>query len=141
MSSNHWRSSMRRRVILIVAVLHLFGTFGSPVVAYSCAESGDSGVLPYLAWSLRSSCADSCCEDDQGTPNAHVERGISCCDIDLQTMLPRSRVLPPDRKSVQAETCEDASDRPNIFKVSVLVVDAPPSTQACLPPINTPLRI
>ena len=132
---------MRRRVILIVAVLHLFGTFGSPAVAYSCAESGDSGVLPYLAWSLRSSCADSCCEDDQDTPNAHVERGISCCDIDLQTMLPRSRVLVPDRMSGPAETCGDASERLDDVQVDVLVVTAPPSTPASHLPINTPLRI
>ena len=132
---------MRRHVILTVALLHLLGTFGAPAVAYSCAESGDSGVLPYLSWSLRSSCIDSCCEDDQDTPNAHVERGISCCAIDLQTVPPRSCVLLPDRTSGQAETCEDASDRLDVFQVSVLVVTTPSSAQASQPPINTPLRI
>ena len=132
---------MRRRVTLVVVVLHLFGAFASPAVAYSCVESGDAGVVSYLSWSLRSSCIDSCCEDDQDTPNAHVERGISCCDIDLQTVQPRSRVLLPSRVSGPAETFGDASGRVDAVQASVLLVTAPPATQASQRSINTPLRI
>ncbi len=132
---------MRRRLVLTVALLHLLGTFGAPAVAYGCTESGDSGVLPFLSWTLRSGCVDSCCADDQDTPNVRVERGISCCHIDLQTVPPRSRVLLPSRVSGPAETCEDASGRVDVVQASALVVTAPPATQTPQPSINTPLRI
>jgi hypothetical protein len=132
---------MRRRVTLIVAVLHLFGTFGSPAVAYSCAESGDAGVVPYLAWSLRACCADSCREGDHDAPNTHIRRAIPCCDVDLQTAPERSRVLLPDRRSGSTEVCGDASERIDDFLVSVLVVATSPSAPEHYAPIHTLLRI
>ena len=141
LSLNHRWTSMRRRLVLTVALLYLLGTFGAPAVAYSCTESGDSGVVPYLALSLRSSCVDSCCANDQDAPSVRVERGISCCDIDLQTVQPRSRVLLPSRVSGPAETFGDASGRVDAVQASVLLVTAPPATQASQRSINTPLRI
>ncbi len=132
---------MRRHVILTVALLHLLGTLGVPVVAYSCVESGDAGVVSYLAWSLRSCCVESCREGDHDTPNAHIRRGVPCCDIDLQVAPALSRVLLPDRKSGPTDTCEDASERIDAFQVNVLVVATPLSTPVSHSPINTPLRI
>jgi hypothetical protein len=132
---------MRRPVILAIALLHLIGAFGEPVVAYCCVESGDPGVASYRIWSQRSCCADSCREGDHDEPDAHVRCGIPCCDIDHHVAPAGDRVLLPDRKSGSIETREHASQQLDVFQLSVTVVSAPPSSPSLHPPINTPLRI
>jgi hypothetical protein len=132
---------MRRHIALAVALLHLVGTFGAPVVAHCCVEGGDAGVASHVTWSARSCCADSCREAGHDAPDAHVGCGIPCCDIDHHVVPDGSRVLPPGRKSGSIETREDASERLDVVQLSDTVVSVPSSGPTLHPPINTPLRI
>jgi hypothetical protein len=99
-------------------------------------------VVSHLSWSSLTSCVGSCCDGDHDAPNAHIQRAIPCCDIDLRSELAAdARVLLPERKSGAAETCGDASVRHGVFQTDVPVVTTPPSTQVSHPLTYTPLRI
>lgn len=132
---------MRRHVILTVALIHLVGTLAVPAAAYCCAVNGDASAVTHAPSSPRPYCDDSCSEGAQEAPNAHAEQGVPCCDHGAQTASPRGRVLLPDRKSGPAETCDDVSERLDVFLTNVLAVTAPPSIQETRSSINTPLRI
>jgi len=93
---------MRRHTVLLITLFYLFGTVGIPVVAYSCVESGEAGVVAYLSTSPRSCYADSCCDGDQDPPNVRIESGIPCCDLSVQGAPETSRILLPGQKHGQA---------------------------------------
>jgi len=105
---------MRRHTILLITLFYLFGTVGIPVVAYSCVESAESGVVAYLSASPRSCYADSCCDGDQDPPTVRFESDIPCCDLSVQ-MAPENGILLPgekfgqDSQLAEAPVCIDAS--------------------------------
>jgi len=108
---------MRRQVALLITLFYLFGAVGIPVVAYSCVESGEAGVVAYLATSPGSCHADSCCDGDQEPPNVLMESGIPCCDLSVQAAPETSRILLPGQKYGQTKplantpVCFDNSPR------------------------------
>jgi hypothetical protein len=116
---------MKRHVVLIITLFHLFGTVGIPVAAYSCVESGEAGVVAYLSTSPRSCYADSCCDVDQDPLNVSFQSDIACCDLNVQVAPENNRLLLPGQKYGQANplaetsACFDAS-RPDASIASTL---------------------
>jgi hypothetical protein len=132
---------MRRHVGLIITLFYLFGTVGIPVVAYSCVESGEAGLVPYLSGSPRVCYADSCCDDDQNPPNVRIQSETPCCGLSVQIAPENNRILLPGQKYGQAaplaETpaCFDAS-RPDVRIASTL-----PPISVFHASVNLPLLI
>lgn len=132
---------MRTNLALTVALFHLFGIVGVPVVAYSCVESGEAGVVSYLASSPRSCYVDSCCESDPDTPNAHIRSEVPCCDSDVQIASVSVRTLLPDRKTGSAETSADTPACFDVPRPNVRMVSTHPSISVFHSSISPPLRI
>jgi len=81
---------MKRQIALTITLLHLLGAAGAPVVAYTCVESGEVGVVPFLAWSPEGCYEESCCEDEvccedegHGSECLDVHSDVPCCDVSL----------------------------------------------------------
>jgi hypothetical protein len=132
---------MRRHVVLIISLFYLFGTVGIPVVAYSCVESGEVGVVAYLSGSHGSCYVDSCCDGDQDPPNVSIQSDIGCCYFNIQVAPENSRILLPGPKNGLGEPLPKALARFDASLPDICVVSAQPSISAFHTPINLPLLI
>ncbi len=132
---------MRRCVALITVLFSLFGMVGVPVVAYSCAESGDAGVVSYLPSSTRACYVDSCCEGGSNTPDVQIRSEVPCCDADVQIAPKNNLVLLPESKNRPAEALADTPAGSDSSRPNVRIVSTPPSTSVFHPSINPPLLI
>ncbi|MEE9269899.1 MAG: hypothetical protein V3V49_06525 [Candidatus Krumholzibacteria bacterium] len=132
---------MRRHVVLIITLLYVFGTVGMPVAAYSCIDSGEAGVVAYLAMSPRSCYADACCDDEQDPSSVRIESGIPCCDLSLQVAPENNRILIPGQKYGQARPLTDAPVRFDAPRTDVSIAPAPPRILAFHASIKLPLLI
>ena len=95
---------MKRQIALTVTLLHLLGTAGVPVVAYTCVESGEVGVVPYLASSPDECYAESCCEEEvccadegHGAECLDIHSDVPCCDVSAPMAQDTRRVSLPDK--------------------------------------------
>jgi len=93
---------MKRHIAYLITLFHLFGAVGIPIVAYSCVESGEEGVVAYISESPKDCYADSCCDDDQKLPNDRIQSDIPCCDLNVQVAPENIRIVLPGQKYGQA---------------------------------------
>ena len=129
---------MTRAIVFIVALFHLFGTVGVPVVAYRCDESGEVGVVSVLSWSPGSCFVDTCCEDESPR-EVCLECEDSCCDFDIELTLQNSRIMTPIPKFGPSAP---PAVTPLGFDASLSAVHLPVNPQsmsAFHPSINLPL--
>ena len=97
-----------------------------PLVAYSCVDSGEEGVVAYLEGSPRVCYAESCCEGDEDPTVVLIESEIPCCDLDIHTAPENSRILLPGHKYGQDGQLADTpahfdASRPGVRIASTLV--------------------
>jgi len=129
---------MRRHVGLIITLFYLFSTVGIPVVAYSCVEGGETGVVPYLSMSPRSCYADSCCDVDQDPPNLSFESDVPCCGLSVQTA-PENGILLPSEKCGQASQLAEAPAPFDAANPDARIAYTLPSVSVVHASINLPL--
>jgi hypothetical protein len=132
---------MRRHITLIITLFYLLGTVGIPVAAYSCVESGESGVIAGLSTSPGSCYADACCDDEQDPSSVRIEDGSSCCDLSLQVAPANSRILLPHQKYGQAGTLADTPVCFDASRADVRTAPAPPLILVFHASIQLPLLI
>jgi len=109
---------MKRQFGLIITLSYVFGTIGIPITTYSCVESGEAGVIAYLAASPRSCYVKACCDDEQDLPNLRIESDVPCCNASVQGAPENNRTLLPNQKNGHAEPLTETSvlfhvSRPN----------------------------
>ena len=132
---------MKRQIVLIIALSHFLGTLGGPVVAYSCLESGEVGVVPYLSRALESCYADACCEGHEGPAHAASRSASRCCDLDIQITLENGRMLVPVDKFGEGDAPQRTTAHNNVSLPDVRMASAQPTAHTFHPPINLPLLI
>jgi hypothetical protein len=134
-------TTMKRHVVLIITFFQLFGTVGVPVVAFSCVDCGEGGVVPYLSWSPGSCYADACCGGEQEPPSTRIEGSTPCCMVDDQLAAENEGVLVADQKYRQDGPLPLTSKCPDVSPSDVGTTPAPPTPSIFDPPINRPLII
>lgn len=129
---------MTRAIVFIVALFHLFGIVGVPVVAYSCDESGEVGVVSVLSWSPGSCFVDACCEDEDPW-EVCLECENSCCDFDIELSLQNSRIMTPIPKFGPSVALAETPVGSDASLADAHVPAMPQSKSAFHPSINLPL--
>jgi len=129
---------MKRYTIMLITLIYVFGTFGMPVVAYSCVESAETGLVTYHSGSPRSCYADSCCDDDQDPPNVRFESETSCCDLSVQ-VTPENGILLPGHKYGQANRLAEAPARFDASQPETGIAPTLPPVSIHHTSINLPL--
>ena len=132
---------MKRPLYLIITLLHLSGTVGMPVVAYSCVESGAVGVVSYQSAFTETCYADSCCDEDQDQPNVRIDGGAKCCDLSGNIAPENSRVLLPSHKYEPAKPLPGTLSRFDTSLLGTRIVPTRPSTWMFRPSISSPLLV
>jgi hypothetical protein len=132
---------MRRHVVLLITLFYLFGTVGIPVVAYSCAESGEAGMVAYFSGSPGVCYADSCCDGGQNPPNDRIQSEIPCCDLSVQIAPENNRILLPGKKYGQANQLADTPSRFFSSRSDARIAPTLPPISVFHASINLPLLI
>lgn len=134
-------SLMKRRIGLTIALFYLLGNVVLPAAAYSCVDCGVAGVVTYLATSPTSCYAVSCCDEDRDRPKGTLQAEIPCCDLDVQTVPDRGRLLLPDQKKGQAGPPSEAPVRLDEPRPRRPLATAIGPTSMSRASINSPLLI
>jgi len=121
-------------------MFYLFGAAGIPVVAYSCIETGESGVA-HLSGPAGTCYVDSCCDEDQDASNVRIQSDIGCCQLDVQGAPESNRMLLPSPKNGPGEILPKALSRFDASLPDICVASAPPTISPIRTPINLPLLI
>jgi len=128
---------MIRHTVLLITLFYVFGTVGIPVVAYSCLESAEAGVV---SGSPRSCYADACCDGDQDPPNVRFQSDIPCCDLSVQAA-PENGMLLPGQKYGQANPLAEAPARFDASRPDARAASTPPTVSVFRASIKLPLLI
>ena len=132
---------MKRHVALMITTFYVFGALGIPVVAYTCAETGEAGVVAILAGPPKTCHVDSCCDEDRDAPNVRIQTEFGCCHVDIQNAPESGFLFLPCPKYGPGEQFPKAHSSLDASMPAVCVVSAPPLIAAIHPPINLPLLI
>lgn len=132
---------MRRHVVLLITLFYLFGVVGIPVVAYSCVESGEAGVVTYLTTSPRPCYAEVCCDDEQASTSICPDDELPCCDVDVRDTLQNTVILLSDQKTGQAKPLAERPTRFDASRPDVRIASTPAPISIFHASINLPLLI
>ena len=132
---------MKRHLALIIALFHVIGSVGLPVVAYNCVDSGEEGLAAYLEGSSRVCYAESCCDGDEEPATVLVRSEIPCCDLDIHTAPENSRILLPGHKYGQDGQLADTPARYDDSRPGVHIDSAHPAVLVFHASINLPLLV
>jgi hypothetical protein len=132
---------MKRQLALLISLFQLLGTAGVPVVAYSCVESGESGVASYVSGSPSACYAEACCDGDRDPAMVQIQSDVSCCDVSVPAGPESSRILLPGYKFEPAPLLRDMPVCIDASLPVVRIASTHPSFSALRLSVNLPLIV
>jgi hypothetical protein len=130
---------MKRLIASIITLLFVCGNAGIPLAAYNCTETGENGVVSYLAAPPDFCYAESCCDIAQDTARVGLQGDVGCCDLDVQVAGENHRILPPEPKDGQADPLVEIPIPPGDSLQDAGNTTVPPLISVSHASINLPL--